>query len=37
MSLSTVLNRDENMISSQYSSLPTLAAASAQAGSALAA
>lgn len=37
MNLSTVLNRDENMISSQYSSLPTLAAATAHAGSALAA
>ena len=37
MNLSTILNRDENMISSAYSSLPTLAAASARAGSALAA
>jgi hypothetical protein len=37
MNLSTILNRDENLISSQYSSLPTLAAATSRAGSALAA
>jgi hypothetical protein len=37
MSLAAVLDRDDNMIASRYSSLPALAVASARAGSALAA